>query len=62
MHSESHSMPGRSRHADQLSDGGDLMKLDDSEFDKQCLRTFYTRMYPEAKLRVIQSLKNRTML
>lgn len=46
------------RHADQLSDGGDLMKLGDNEFDKQCLRTFlFTRMYPEAKLRVIQSLK-----
>jgi Ca2+-transporting ATPase len=46
------------RHADQCSDGTALMSLGDEAFAKQCERTFlFTRMYPEAKLRVIQSLK-----
>lgn len=46
------------RHANQLRDGAALMALDETAFGVQCERTFiFTRMYPEAKLRVIQALK-----
>ena len=39
--------------------GQELMKLSDADFDKKVMETqIFTRMFPEAKLRIIEALKN----
>ncbi len=46
------------RGADQCINGDELMKLSDSELQNQVVKSqIFTRMFPEAKLRIINALK-----
>ncbi len=48
------------RGADKVLDGVDLEKLSDLELEEKVMDTnIFTRMFPEAKLRIITALKNR---
>ncbi|MBK5279881.1 MAG: cation-translocating P-type ATPase [Bacteroidia bacterium] len=45
--------------ADRVLDGVDLVKMTDSELEAKVMETnIFTRMFPEAKLRIINALKN----
>ena len=48
------------RGADKILDGVDFVKLTDAELEAKVMETnVFTRMFPEAKLRIINALKNR---
>ena len=49
--------------ADKVADGAALMDLNDDKFDAKVKETsIFTRMYPEAKLRIINSLKKQNQI
>lgn len=49
--------------AEQVLDGEDLVKMTDAELEVKVMNTnIFTRMFPEAKLRIINALKNRKQI
>lgn len=51
------------KHADKIMKGDELMEMDDTTLDKKVMETaIFTRMFPEAKLKIIKALKDNNQI
>ena len=51
------------KHADKIMKGDELMEMNDSTLDKKVMETaIFTRMFPEAKLKIIKALKDNNQI